>query len=424
MTDTLIVQLIPPISGAGSGDDGQNPVNCAAQWLRLPGEETGGQASPETGELAVLLQQPPDDCEWIVLIPGEDVLTTAVKLPQKRRRQALKALPFMLEDGIASDVTLEHLAVGPDNAQAGTLVAITRKQQLRDLLQTFSAAGIAPSQLLPDYAMLKDSPDAWQILVNGGRAMARCPDGTGFSTPVSRLAMLLDATQGSETGGSLKSGQLIRSADTPSPAMPDGWKVNEQVVTGPLQHLAAEAHAAPLNLLQGEFRVVEQSSWNWRPWAAAAALAFIAIFISLLETGLETARLNRQSDQLQASIFDLAREALPDAKQIRDPQAQLFIAWRELGNAGVGGAEFLPLLDRVAATVSQQPVTVREIHFKDGTLTLALQGESLQQLDKLRQQIEQQGLSASLLNAGTDADSAHSNLVIKTASPQTSGSTG
>jgi general secretion pathway protein L len=336
----------------------------------------------------------------------------------------LKALPFMLEDSIASDVTLEHLAVGADNAQAETLIAITRKQQLRDLLQAFSAAGITPSLLLPDYAMLRDSGDAWRILVSGDRAMARCPDGTGFSTPVSRLAMLLDTMQAPESGGLVKSIQLIRPADTSAPELPAGWQVTEQVVAGPLQHLAAEAHEASLNLLQGEFRVVEQSNWNWRPWAAAAVLAFVAIFISLLETGLETARLNRQSDQLQASIFELARDALPDAKQIRDPQAQLFIAWRELGNAGAGGAEFLPLLDRVAATVSQQPVTVREIHFKDGTLTLALQGESLQQLDNLREQIEQQGLSASLLNAGTDADSAHSNLVIKTTSPQATGSTG
>ena len=98
----------------------------------------------------------------------------------------------MLEDSITSDVTLEHLAVGPDNTQGETLVAITRKQQLRDLLQIFADAGITPYRILPDYAMLQESPDAWQILVNGDRAMVRCPDGTGFSTPLSRLALLLN----------------------------------------------------------------------------------------------------------------------------------------------------------------------------------------------------------------------------------------
>jgi len=91
----------------------------------------------------------------------------------------------------------------------------------------------------------------------------------------------------------------------------------------------------------------------------------------------------------------------------------LLIAWRQLKNGGAGEAEFLPLLNRVSPAISQQQVTVQGISFRDGTLTMALQGTSLQQLDDLRQQIEQQGLDASLINAGTDADSAHSSLVIK-----------
>jgi len=422
MTDTLIVQLIPPISSTDDG--GHNAMNCTVQWLHLSGEATPEPLNFETGELSQLLQKPPDNCRWIVLLPGEDVLTTTVKLPKKRRRQALRALPFMLEDSIASDVTLEHLAAGPDNTQGETLVAITRKQPLRDLLQMFTDAGITPYKMLPDYAMLQVNPDAWQILLSGDRAIVRCPDSTGFSTPLSRLALLLNTGQDSESSGSARSLQWIRSTDTTAPVLPGNWQINEQLVGNPLQHLAAGALSASLNLLQDDFKVIPQDSWNWRPWATAAVLALVAICIGLLETGLETARLNRENDQLQASMIELARDALPGTQQIRDPQTQLLIAWRQLKNGGAGGAEFLPLLNRVSATISQQPITVHVIHFKDGTLTLALEGTSLQQLDNLRQQIEQQGLYASLLNAATDADSARSNLVIKTAAPQEPRSTG
>jgi general secretion pathway protein L len=416
MTDTLIVQLIPPVSA--TDDDEHNAINCAAQWLHLSSEATPDTLNFETGELSRLLQQPPVDCRWIVLIPGEDVLTTTVSLPRKRRRQAVKALPFMLEDSITSDVALEHLTVGPDNTQGETLVAITRKQRLSDLLQIFTDAGVTPYSMLPDYAMLQENPDTWQILLSGDRAMVRCPDSTGFSTPLSRLALLLNTGQDSESGSSARSVQWIRSADTTVPVLPGNWQINEQLVANPLQHLAADASNASLNLLQDEFKAIQQDSWNWRPWARAALLAVVATGIVLLETGLETARFNRESDQLQASMIELAREALPEAKQIRDPQTQLLIAWRQLKNGGAGGAEFLPLLNRVSATISQHPITVRGMHFRDGTLTVALQGTSLQQLDNLRQQIEQQGLYASLLNAGTDSDSARSDLVIKTVAPQ------
>ena len=422
MTDTLIVQLLPPISG--TDDDEHELIDCAAQWLRLSGEVTPDTSNPETGELSRLLQQPPVDCQWIVLIPGEDVLTTTVILPKKRRRQALKALPFMLEDSVASDVTLEHTADGPDNTQGVTLVAITRKQQLRDLLKLFTDAGITPYRILPDYAMLQEKPDTWQILVSGDRAMVRCPDSTGFSTPLSRLAPLLNAGQDPESGSSARSVQWIRSADTAAPVLPDNWQIDEQLVADPLQYLATDASEASLNLLQDEFKVIQQDNRNWRPWATAALLALVAISIALLETGLETVRFNRENNQLKTEMIDLAREALPGAKQIRDPQTQLLIAWRQLKNSGAGGAEFLPLLNRVSATISQQPVTVNGINFKDGTLTVALQGTSLQQLDELRQQIEQQGLNASLLNASTDSDSAHSSLVIKAITPQAPQSAG
>jgi len=424
MAETLIVQLIPPISS--TDDEEHGAIDCAAQWLYLSDETPPDTLNPETGELSRLLQEPPADCRWIVLIPGEDVLTTTVRLPEKRRRQALKALPFMLEDSIASDVALEHLAVGHDNAQGETLVAITRKQQLRDLLQVFADAGITPYRMLPDYAMLQAVPDIWQILVSGDRAMVRSPDGTGFSTPLSRLALLLDIGQDPPSGSTARAVNVIRSSDETAPVLPGDWQIDEQmvVVAGPLQHLAADVPGASLNLLQGEFRVIPQDNWSWRPWAAAAVLALVAVTIGLLETGLETVRFNREADQLQAAMIELARDALPDTEQIRDPQTQLLIAWRQLSNGGAGDADFLPLLNRVSATISQQPVTVQGIHFKDGTLTLALQGSSLQQLDELRQQIERQGLDASLLDASTDADSARSNLVIQSASPQAPRSAG
>jgi len=422
MSGTLIVQLIPPIGRADGDENGA--IDCAAQWLYLPEEESNGPLNPESGKLSGLLQEPPADCQWIVLVPGEDVLTTTVRLPQKRRRQALKALPFMLEDSIASDVALEHLAVGPENAQGETLVAITRKQQLRDLLQLFTNAGIAPLRMLPDYAMLREIPDKWQILLSGERAMVRGPDGTGFSTPVSRLALLLDPGQDTESDGSARGANVIRSTDTDTPALSDRWQVDEQLVAGPLQHLASAAADGSLNLLQGEFKVIQQDRFSWRPWATAAVLALVAVIMGLLDIGLETVRLDRETDRLQASMIELAREALPDTEQIRDPQTQLLIAWRQLKNGGAGGEEFLTLLNRVSATISQQQVTVHGIDFKEGILSVALQGSSLQQLDDLRQQIERQGLDASLLDASTDADSARSTLVIQAASPRQQGSAG
>jgi len=422
MTDKLIVQLLPPVRVAA--DDEHAAVDCEVCWLRLSGD--GVQATPDTGNeaLSSLLQRSFENCQWTVLLPGEDVLTTTVSLPRKRRRQALKALPYLLEDSVASDVTQEHVAIGADNPGGRTLVAVTRQQPLRELLETLAAAGVTPSRVLPDYAMLTPNPDAWQVLLDTDRAMVRCPDGTGFTTPLSRMALLLNSGRNPASDDSARAVHWFKPAGTAVPDLPGNWLAGEQDVDAPLRQLAAGAADSSLNLLQGEFKVIRQDGWNWRAWATAAVLALVAICIGLAEMGLETARFNRENERLQASIMELARQALPGVSQIRDPQAQLTIAWRQLKNGGAGETEFLPLLNRVSSVIGQQQVTVNGINFKDGTLTVALQGSSLQQLDELRQQIEQQGLEASLINAGTDADSAHSSLVIKAGARRVQGGTG
>lgn len=418
MTDILTVRLLPPVGV--TGEDDSSILDCEAQWLRSGAE---GAPTPDVGRLSELLQQPPADCQWVVLLPGEDVLTTTVKLPAKRRRQALKALPYLLEDSIASDAALEHVAVGPDTPDGATLVAITRKAQLHDLLAQMREAGVTPQQVFPDYALLTESPDTWQILVSVERALVRCPDGTGFSTPVSRLPLLLNSLQPAQGDESRRRVNWIRTADTAVPGLAADWQVSEHVVSDPLVHLASGLPGAPLNLLQGEFKVNRQNGRHWRQWSVAASLALAAVCFSLLETGLETFNFNRENERLQASIMEMAREALPGIRQIRDPQAQLLIAWRQLQNGG-GEAEFLPLLNRIAPAVSRQPVTVQGINFKNGSLTLVLQGNSLQQLDDLRLQIEQQGLDAVMMDAGTDADSAHGSLVIKAGDGQPQRSAG
>jgi hypothetical protein len=50
MADTLIVQLIPPISRGGEEEAGA--IDCAAQWLHLSDEATPDSSHPESGQLS------------------------------------------------------------------------------------------------------------------------------------------------------------------------------------------------------------------------------------------------------------------------------------------------------------------------------------------------------------------------------------
>ncbi len=51
-------------------------------------------------------------CRVTVLVPATSVLLTHVSLPVKNRQRLLQAIPFALEEQLASDIDMQHFVLG------------------------------------------------------------------------------------------------------------------------------------------------------------------------------------------------------------------------------------------------------------------------------------------------------------------------
>lgn len=113
-----------------------------------------------------------------VLVPASAMTLTSVNLPEKGQRQALKALPFMLEEMLADDVDAMHFTVGPRNGDALSVVAVAH-EQMQTWLNCLTEAGLKVKRIVPDCLALPLQECQWAAMRFGNELLLRTGSGTG-----------------------------------------------------------------------------------------------------------------------------------------------------------------------------------------------------------------------------------------------------
>lgn len=324
----------------------------------------------------------------VLAVPGECLTLTRAQAPRRNRTAWRQALPYALEDHLAEPVEALHFAVGATDADGGTPVAVIRDELLVRWLETLRARNLAPVAVIPDALLPPLEPDAWTLLADGGRVLVRQGPARGFACERSALALLLRRALAEAEA---RPATLRVHGDLPlpdDPALPprrradpaDPWAVLNAGLTFP----------PPLDLLQGRYgRSAELGRWL-RPWRTAAVLAGLVVVAQLAMTGFEQLRLQRERNALNSAMAQVYRQAVPDARRVINPRAQLAGRLQSLDRAGADST-FFDLLSRSGAVLKAFPqLTLQTLRFQDGRLELDLEGGSLETLDQLQQRLRRE----------------------------------
>ena len=161
MSESLVIRL---------GTNKQQPV----AWLVWSGQEQEIIASGTLPSADALgeLQERAGGRPVVTLVPGSDLIFRRVTLPGRYNRQSAAALPYLLEEQIASDVDELHLVVLAHEGQQVDLMAVDR-QKMGEWLSWLDAAGLKSLQLLPDVLALPQAADGWSALQLGSEWLVR-----------------------------------------------------------------------------------------------------------------------------------------------------------------------------------------------------------------------------------------------------------
>jgi len=385
MADTLLMRLAP--GGEGIRD-----------WLLVDSEgqvKTPVQAGAPAPAVAAGARR------IVVLVPADDVTLLEARVPGNRQR-VLRAIPFALEEQLASDVDDLHFAVGKTLGEDRYPVAVVERSQMDAWAEQLLAHGISAHQWVPEVLALPRT-DGWDILPEGERILVRSGDFSGFACDRDNLPVMVSLLAGDDQ---LPGHARVHAAE---PLDMIGVELELDDTHRPaLEIFAAGWWQGPvIDLLQGAYS--RRAEWGrlLRPWKTTAALLLAAVLLAGVSTGLNYYRLSQQTARLSADIEALYKKTFPNARRIVNPRAQMEQQLKQLQRrAGGGDISFLGMFAETANVVrAAQGISVQGASYRDGRLDLDLQADNLQVLDAFKQSLVGSGrMNAEIQSATTDKD--------------------
>lgn len=386
MADTLLVRLAPGTEGI-------------RDWLLVDAE---GQI-----KTPVQIGVPSDAVvagarRIVALVPGEQVALHEARVPGRNRQRVLRAIPFALEEQLASDVDELHFALGQALDEDRYPVAVVERVQMDAWVETLREAGISAHQWVPETLALPHG-EGWDLLTEAGRTLVRSGDYSGFVCDTVNLPVMASLFAAEE--------RLPETATAHGAIAPEVPGVDIDLDGSQMQPLSIMARGwvqgPVIDLLQGAYSQREEWDRLLRPWKVTAVLFLAVLLVGGTATGLNYYRLTQQEVQLRADIDALFRKTLPQVRRIVNPRAQMEQRLKQL-QRGAGGADadFLGMFAETASVVrASKGISVTGASYRDGRLDLELQADNLQLLDSLKQALVGSGrMNAEIQSATSDRD--------------------
>ena len=337
----------------------------------------------------------------VVLVPGIEVFIGQARVPGRNRQRVLRAIPYALEEKLASDVELMHFALGPPEDGDRYPVIAVERAQMDAWGALLREQGINASQWLPDVLAVPPAGEGWSLLVDDDWVLVRSGACTGFAADMDSFHTLLELFAAREQAP-------LRACVFGSTVLDLGEVETEFVDPRqhPLEMLAQGWAQGPVvNMLQGAYSRSHEWGRLLRPWRASAALLLAGLLISAVATGVDYYRLSQQQQQLRADIEAVYRKAFPETRRVVDPRAQMEQQLKQLQRgAGGGNTDFLFMLAETAKVLrATRGIDIQGASYRDGRLDLELQADNLQILDQLKQSLAAGGrMQAEIQSASTE----------------------
>ena len=348
------------------------------------------------GEVATLSERL-DGISWsgdtCLLLPSEQTLLTRVRVPSKQARQIAQAVPYLVEEQLASDVEDMVFATGAREGETLLVAAISRSS-FETGLDAFQDWNLRRASV---EVLLLPTAEATTVLIDGGRAHIRQPDGTGLTVQTALLPSTLSLMSPSAISVTVAA-EDKDAADLVIASLGGDDVTVEVSVTelSAFEYLCRLWQHSSFNLLQGEYEPEEvDRGGDGAGWQAAAILAGCAFLLHLILTFGQGLYLGMRADAYDLEARALYAEIFPRDRNVRDIRRR----WRaHLGSGGDEAGAFLVTFRQVAENLPGSNLTLQNVNFNEsrGDLILQLQAARSEQLVLFAESLGKAGLDAEI----------------------------
>jgi general secretion pathway protein L len=380
-----------------------SPRSDAATWVAV--DQTGALlGAPASGTLSEAATAASGH-NVVVLLPAQDVLRVAAEVPVKAGAKLLQALPFALEEQLAEDVDELHFAAGARGADGRVQAAVIRRADMDALLASLDAAGLAAQQVCSEADAVGGMPNTATLLIQDQGAVLAEADGSSTAIDIDGIESMLHlwVSRQSQAEGALPLNLVVYGAPATLEALESVWEgVRSRVESielralheGALPRMAAQIVTAPgINLLQGPYARRSGLFAYWPAWRLAATLLVTLGVLGLAVQLADIRRMHAQAASLDATIDQAFHYVFPTAGPVEDARGQLSAQLAQLGAQSAGGShEFLDVLRSISQAIAANgSARIEAVNYRAGTLELRIRAPNVEALDKIQQQVAQNG---------------------------------
>ncbi|WP_417348178.1 type II secretion system protein GspL [Ferrimonas sp.] len=314
-----------------------------------------------------------------VLVDSSALTLTQVNLPAKMARQALKGLPFMLEDELAQEVDKLHFVTGRRDGDQ-LAVAVVSHEQMGLWRQWLKDANLQAARMVPDVLALPQPAGCDGALVQL-EAQWLCRFGLeGSSVDADWLPIIL--------ADKAEEGEVSLAHFSPVDLMLEGVQWQPQSLELPMQVLAQGMAQSRCNLLSGVYAPKRELGKVWKIWGKVAIMAGIALVLTLVYQGMQWYQIDTKRQQVRAESDAIYKRLFPGERvnPAIHPAQRLAGKVRGLGGGG-GQGELLSMLSQLqpafAAIPELKPVSLR-YNADRGELRLQVRAANFAQFEQFQ----------------------------------------
>lgn len=323
--------------------------------------------------------------QTVVVLPTSVVSLHRLELPKLSSRKAREAIPYALEEELASPVSELHVAFDNDTHLNNTYrVVVINRLRLRAWMQELEALNIVFDAITLD----------WFALLSG-EVCATATD----------LLVHQDGVLGA------LSPLLAASYVQTHPAAHTGLMFDDSETS--LKQLKFVPHAGSyrlfvakrlqtkhyINLCQGSFQRRTQNKQGLR-WYGLCGVLLLAWFVSVLSFhALALHRLHTKEEAIDKQIAQHYHVFFPEAKQVISPR---FRIERLLNQAGAASHDtFWILFDAFATVAETNPLDLENVRFRDDTLWVSVVAPDFSVLESFEQRLKKSAIRVNQTQART-----------------------
>ncbi|MEZ5540067.1 MAG: type II secretion system protein GspL [Pseudomonadales bacterium] len=383
---------------------------CAFSENAVPLSESIKMSLMDACKAVADMQSQNETVQITVVLPAELAALHSVNLPSKNQRQAMQALPFVVEEQLAVDIEEVHLAVGQRQSDASWPVVVIDNAVMAALSQCCESAGVRLSAVYIDAQLLPIKNGGLTLVLAKQRVLVRTEKSVAVFDAVNAAEMidffLADTTPSAVniyySSEDESSALLAQKFATEFSALEESSVEVKSDMKALAPQLFSWIDAASINLLQGKFFVKPLSGRPpmWR-WIAAAV-----VFFWLGQCVLQIASgwyFSRSASALEEKMDAQFRELFPSARRVGGVRKQIESQFMGLGDSNT--STFIEVfgvsVQALNAMPSHQGLEIMELRYDDqqGQLEFELKAKSIEQLDQYKQALSKAGLSAKISSA-------------------------